>query len=76
MKLHGVQLLGERELFVLKILRNVRERKVLYVSMSKDKKLFTIDSNIDKEEFMADIKKEKIPIKSYWVNKYKMTKIL
>ena len=27
----------KRELFVLKILRNVRERKVLYVSMSKDK---------------------------------------
>ena len=34
-------------------------------------KLFTIDSNIDKEEFMADIKRRRIPVKSYWVNKHK-----
>ena len=35
------------------------------------KKLFTIDSNIDKEEFMEDIKRRRIPVKSYWVNKHK-----
>ncbi|MFQ4604269.1 hypothetical protein C4U98_04775 [Clostridioides difficile] len=34
-------------------------------------KLFTIDSNIDKEEFMEDIKRRRIPVKSYWVNKHK-----
>ena len=30
------------------------------------KKLFTIDSNIDREEFMEDIKRRKIPVRSYW----------
>lgn len=35
------------------------------------KKLFTIDSNIDKEEFMEDIKRRRISVKSYWVNKHK-----
>ena len=34
-------------------------------------KLFTIDSNIDKKEFMEDIKRRRIPVKSYWVNKHK-----
>lgn len=31
-------------------------------------KLFTIDSNIDKTEFMEDIKRRRIPVKSYWAN--------
>ena len=30
------------------------------------KKLFTIDSNIDREEFMEDIERRKIPVRSYW----------
>ena len=34
-------------------------------------KLFTIDSNIDKEEFMEDIKRRRIPVKSYWANQHK-----
>jgi uncharacterized protein YlbG (UPF0298 family) len=34
-------------------------------------KLFTIDSNIDKEEFMEDIERRRIPVKSYWVNQHK-----
>ena len=34
-------------------------------------KLFTIDSNIDKEEFMEDIKRRRIPVKSYWTNQHK-----
>ena len=29
-------------------------------------KLFTIDSNIDREEFMDDIQRRKIPVRSYW----------
>ena len=33
-----------------------------------EKKLFTIDSNIDKEEFMEDIERRRIPVKSYWAN--------
>ena len=67
MKSHGVQLLEERELFTLKILPIARERKV-YVN---GEKLFTIDSNIDKEEFMEDIKRRRIPVKSYWANQHK-----
>ena len=34
-------------------------------------KLFTIDSNIDKTEFMEDIKRRRIPVKSYYVNQLK-----
>ena len=34
-------------------------------------KLFTIDSNIDKEEFMEDIERRRIPVKSYWANQHK-----
>ena len=34
-------------------------------------KLFTIDSNIDKEEFMEDIERRRIPVKSYWTNQHK-----
>ena len=34
-------------------------------------KLFTIDSNIDKEEFIEDIERRRIPVKSYWVNQHK-----
>lgn len=36
-----------------------------------EEKLFTIDSNIDKEEFMEDIKRRRIPVKSYWANQHK-----
>lgn len=32
------------------------------------KKLFTIDSNIDKGEFMEDVKRRRIPVKSYYAN--------
>ena len=31
------------------------------------KKLFTIDNNIDDSEFMEDIKRRKIPVKSHYV---------
>ena len=34
-------------------------------------KLFTIDSNIDKTEFMEDIKRRRIPVKFYYVNQLK-----
>ena len=34
-------------------------------------KLFTIDCNIDKEEFMEDIERRRIPVKSYWANQHK-----
>ncbi len=37
-------------------------------------KLFTIDSNIDKTEFMEDIKRRRIPVKSYWANQQKKNK--
>ena len=30
-----------------------------------------LDSNIDKEEFMEDIKRRRIPVKSYWANQHK-----
>ena len=36
-----------------------------------DKKLFTIDSGIDDSEFMEDIKRRRISVKSYWVNHHK-----
>ena len=35
------------------------------------KKLFTIDSGIDDSEFMEDIKRRRISVKSYWVNHHK-----
>ena len=35
------------------------------------KKLFTIDSNIDKEEFMEDVERRRIPVKSYYANQLK-----
>ena len=35
------------------------------------KKLFTIDSNIDKEEFMEDVERRRIPVKSYYANQFK-----
>ncbi len=47
-----------------------RKKGSICVYVNREK-LFTIDSNIDKEEFMEDIKRRRIPVKSYWVNKYK-----
>lgn len=35
------------------------------------KKLFTIDSNIDKEGFMEDVERRRIPVKSYYANQLK-----
>lgn len=34
-------------------------------------KLFTIDGGVDKSEFMDDIERRKIPVKSYYVNQLK-----
>lgn len=34
-------------------------------------KLFTIDSGVDDSEFMEDIERRRIPVKSYWVNQHK-----
>ena len=70
MKSHGGQLLEKRELFVLRILPTARKKGSVRVYVNGEK-LFTIDSNIDKEEFMEDIERRKIPVKSYWVNKHK-----
>ena len=35
------------------------------------KKLFTIDSGVDDSEFMEDIERRRIPVKSYWANQHK-----
>lgn len=35
------------------------------------KKLFTIDSNIDMEEFMEDVKRRRVSVKSYYLNQMK-----
>lgn len=35
------------------------------------KKLFTIDSNIDKAQFMEDVERRRIPVKSYYANQLK-----
>lgn len=37
-------------------------------------KLFTIDSGIDDSEFMDDIERRRIPVKSYWANQQKKIK--
>ena len=34
-------------------------------------KLFTIDSGVDDSEFMEDIERRRIPVKSYWANQHK-----
>ena len=71
MKSHGGQLLEKRELFVLRILPTAREKKGSVRVYVNGEKLFTIDSNIDKEEFMEDIERRRIPVKSYWTNQHK-----
>ena len=35
------------------------------------KKLFTIDSNIDKAQFVEDVERRRIPVKSYYANRLK-----
>lgn len=35
------------------------------------KKLFTIDSNIDKAQFVEDVERRRIPVKSYYANQLK-----
>ena len=35
------------------------------------KKLFTMDSNIDKAQFMEDVERRRIPVKSYYANQLK-----
>lgn len=47
-----------------------RKKGSIRVYVNREK-LFTIDSNIDKEEFMEDIERRRIPVKSYWVNRHK-----
>lgn len=44
-----------------------RKKGSIRVYVNREK-LFTIDSNIDKTEFMEDIKRRRIPVKSYWEN--------
>ena len=62
---------GRKRTFRFEDITQCERKKGSICVYVKGQKLFTIDSNIDKEEFMADIKRRKIPIKSYWVNKYK-----
>lgn len=49
----------------------LREKKGSVRVYVNGEKLFTIDSNIDKEEFMEDIERRRIPVKSYWTNQHK-----
>lgn len=62
---------GRKRTFRFEDITQCERKKGSICVYVKGQKLFTIDSNIDKGEFMADIKRRKIPIKSYWVNKYK-----
>ncbi len=58
--------LGRKKVFHFEDITQCERKKGSIRVYVKGQKLFTIDSNIDKEEFMADIKRRKIPIKSYW----------
>ena len=71
MKSHGVQLLEKRELFALKILHIGEMKEILSCVYVNGKKLFTIDSGVDDSEFMEDIERRRIPVKSYWANQHK-----
>ena len=66
----------KRELFVLGILPTAREKNGSVRVYVNGEKLFTIDSNIDKEEFMEDIERRRIPVKSYWTNQHKKNRII
>ena len=62
---------GRKRIFHFEDITKCERKKGSMRVYVNGEKLFTIDSNIDKKEFMEDIKRRRIPVKSYWVNKHK-----
>ena len=71
MKLYGVQLLEIRKNFQFGDITYCERKKSSIRVYVNGEKLFTIDGGVDKSEFMDDIERRKIPVKSYYVNQLK-----
>ena len=71
MKLYGVQLLEISKNFQFGDITYCERKKSSIRVYVNGEKLFTIDGGVDKSEFMDDIERRKIPVKSYYVNQLK-----
>lgn len=62
---------GKKRTFQFEDITQCELRKASTRVYVNGKKLFTIDDNIDDEQFMEDIKKRKIPVKTSWEIQYR-----
>lgn len=62
---------GKKRIFYFEDITYCERRKGSIRVYINGKKMFTINSNIDSKEFVEDVKRRRIPVRSYYVNQIK-----